>query len=80
LERFGRAELWQIVDSLAATEAERVALYERFVLDLRPQRIQARHPALFSDVIAVYAIIRNLCARLRRHKHLRQLYAEHRTT
>jgi hypothetical protein len=79
LERFRRAELWQLVASQATTEAERVALYERFVLDLRPRSIQARHPALFSDVMVVYTVIRNVCARLRRHKGLRQLYAEHHT-
>jgi hypothetical protein len=68
LERLERAELWELVSLLTTTEAERGALHERFVLDLPPRIIQSRHPALFADVKVVYAAIRNVCDRLRRHK------------
>lgn len=72
-----RSELWQLVSELIHTECERVALYERFVLDLPPRTIYARHQTLFPDIKAVYAAIRNLCDRLRRHKGLAELYADH---
>ena len=77
LEQLERAELWQLVNSLIATEQERVVLVERYVLDLAPRVILARHPLLFADVTAIYAAVRNLCCRLQRHRDLRQLWEEH---
>jgi DNA-directed RNA polymerase specialized sigma24 family protein len=77
IERLGRVELWQLVMSLATTEAEQVVLRERFVLNLPPRIILARHPALFSDVNAIYTVLRNLRDRLRRHKELARLCTEH---
>jgi DNA-directed RNA polymerase specialized sigma24 family protein len=74
LARLDNTELWQIVAPLAKTEAERVVLVERFVQALPPRTILARHPTLFADVMAVYAVIRNLCERLRRSPELRRLY------
>lgn len=79
LERIGQAELWRLVHELVTSEAERIVLVERFVLDLPPRAIQTRHPEIFADVRAVYAAIRNLCERLRRNPELRRYYAEHRT-
>ena len=79
LERIGQAELWRLIHGLVNSETERIVVVERFVLDLPPRAIQARHPDLFADVRAVYAAIRNLCERLRRNPELRQYYAEHRT-
>ena len=76
LERLDRAEVWQLVSNLVKTEAERVVLVERFVLDLPPRVILARHPALFADVVVIYTAIRNLCERLRRNPDLRQFYEE----
>ena len=80
LERLHSSELWQLVTSQITSEAERVALHERFVLDLPPRIIQSRHPVLFADVKVVYAAIRNLCQRLQRHKDIRQLYGDHLAT
>ena len=77
LERIERLAFWQLINSLTRTEAERVVLYERFVLDLAPRIILKRHSALFQDIAAVYAAIRNLCDRLRRHKQLARTYAEY---
>jgi len=76
IERLGRDELWELVNQLVTSETERVALVERFVLDLPPREIQARHPALFTDVSMVYKALRNLCVRLRRNPELQRLYAE----
>ncbi len=78
LERLDRAELWRIIAGLVKTEAERVVLLERFVQDLPPRTILARHPTLFADVGAIYAAIRNVCERLRRNPELRRLYDERR--
>jgi DNA-directed RNA polymerase specialized sigma24 family protein len=74
LDRLESSKLWQLATSVIATEAERVALHERFVLGLPPRSIQSRHPLLFEDVKVVYAAIRNLCARLQRHKDVQQLH------
>jgi DNA-directed RNA polymerase specialized sigma24 family protein len=77
LEQLDRAELWQLASSLVAGEAERVVLLERYVLDLPPRVIQARHPALFPEVRKIYETIRNICDRLRRNQDVRRAYAEH---
>jgi DNA-directed RNA polymerase specialized sigma24 family protein len=77
LERLQSSELWQLVTSQITSEAERIALHERFVLDMPPRTIQSRHPLLFEDVKVVYAAIRNLCDRLQRNKDIRQLYGDH---
>jgi DNA-directed RNA polymerase specialized sigma24 family protein len=78
LEHLDQAELWDIVAGLVRNEAERVVLIERFVWDLPPRAILARHPALFADVMAIYAVIRNLCDRLRRNPDLRRFYDQRR--
>jgi DNA-directed RNA polymerase specialized sigma24 family protein len=75
IERLGRAELWDLVNRLMKTDAEHLVLYERFVLDLPPRVIQARHPAVFPEVRMVYATLRNLCDRLRRHTALAEYAA-----
>jgi DNA-directed RNA polymerase specialized sigma24 family protein len=77
IERLEREALWQHVMNLTASEAERVALRERFVYDLPPRIILARHPALFPDINVVYTTIRNLCERFQRNRELSQHYAEH---
>lgn len=75
LERLGEDQLWKLVSSLIKTEAERLVLHERFVLDLPLRVIQARHPMLFPKVTAVYTTLHNLYNRLRRNKLLAQYYA-----
>ncbi len=79
LERIGQAELWRLVHGLVVSEAERIVVVERFVLDLPPRAIQARHPELFADVRASTrrsGICASDCGATRT---LRQYYAEHRT-
>jgi DNA-directed RNA polymerase specialized sigma24 family protein len=78
LERLDRAELWQIVANVVKTEAERVVLVDRFVLDLPPRAILARHPTLFADVTTIYAALRNLCDRLQRNQDICRFYNEYR--
>jgi hypothetical protein len=77
LEQLDRTELWHLVNSLITTEQERVVLVERYVLDLPPRIILARHPALFTDITAIYSVVRNLCCRLARHGELRQLWEDY---
>jgi DNA-directed RNA polymerase specialized sigma24 family protein len=67
IARLSQVELWDLVNRLMKTDVERLVLYERFVLDLPPRVIQARHPVVFPDVRIVYATLRNLCDRLRMH-------------
>ena len=71
-----RAELWQLVFGLTANEQEHIVLIESFLGDLPPRAIQARHPELFPDVIAVYNAKRNLLTRLKGNRHLRRLFEE----
>ena len=66
LARLDRMQLWELLSRLAATQAEQVVLYDRYVLDLAPRVIQARHPALFGDLNAVVTAIYSLHNRLRR--------------
>ena len=77
IEQLGRVELWQLIMRLTTSEAERVAIRERFVYNLPPRIILDRHPMLFPDITAIYSAIRNLRDRLRRDRELAQLYAEH---
>jgi DNA-directed RNA polymerase specialized sigma24 family protein len=71
-----RTALWCIALGLLKNQAERVALIESFAYCLPPRAIQARHPELFSDVIAVYCAKRNLLERLHGSHELQRLYEE----
>ncbi|HET9222540.1 MAG TPA: hypothetical protein VFO07_08555 [Roseiflexaceae bacterium] len=77
IARLGRDEIWQHINAYITSEAERIVLVERFVFSFPPRIILERHPALFPDVKAVYATIRNLCDRLRRDKVLAQCYTDY---
>jgi hypothetical protein len=76
LGELDRAELWRMVEGLIAGEQERVVVVESFVFDLRPRTILARHPELFADIDAVYAAKRNLLARLKGSRALREMFEE----
>ena len=72
LDRADREELWRCIDGLL-NDAERVILYESFVLGMKPGDIFARHNDLFPAVAAVYNTKRNLLERLGRNQQLRRL-------
>jgi hypothetical protein len=76
LQDLDRAELWRLVEALLNGEQERVAVIESFVFDLRPRTILARHPDLYADIDAVYAAKRNLLARLKGSRALREMFEE----
>ena len=71
-----RAELWRLVGGLISGEQERIVVVESFVLDLPPRAIFARHPELFADIDAVYSAKRNLVARLKGSRKLREMFEE----
>lgn len=68
-----RDVLWHMVLNLATTHAERVTLIESFAYGFPPRTIHERHPRLFPDVANVYAVKRNLFARLQRNHELNRL-------
>lgn len=73
VDRASRAELWSCVGELIKDPAERVIVYESFVLGMKPGDIFARHADLFSAVSTVYNLKRNLLERLGRSQQLRRL-------
>jgi DNA-directed RNA polymerase specialized sigma24 family protein len=66
LGQIERDELWCLIANAVTTAHEYTFLVERFVLELPPRVILARHPELFADIDALYAIRRNLLLRLQR--------------
>jgi DNA-directed RNA polymerase specialized sigma24 family protein len=68
-----RDALWCMIMDLAATRAERVTLVESFAYGFPPRTIHERHPQLFPEVTDVYAVKRNLFARLQRNRDLLRL-------
>ena len=68
-----RDALWCMLLELAATRAERITLVESFAYGLPPRTIHERHPQLFPQVTDVYAVKRNLFARLQRNRDLLRL-------
>jgi DNA-directed RNA polymerase specialized sigma24 family protein len=77
IERMSRAELWQLALHMASSDAERVVVFDRFVLGLPPRAIQHRHPLVFPELRKVYETIHDLCERLRRNGELRLMVGEH---
>ncbi len=74
LERVNREEFWSHIDRLMNNEAERVVIYNSFVLGMTPADIQARRPELFPSVNDVYNVKRNVLGRLGRNSELRRLF------
>lgn len=73
LDRASREELWNCIDGLLNDAAERVILYESFVLGMKPGDIFAQHKDLFPAVGTVYNMKRNLLERLGRNQQLRRV-------
>ena len=76
LQDLDRAELWRLVGELVNGEQERVVVVESFVYTRPPRAIFVRHPELFADIDAVYATKRNLLARLKGNRALREMFEE----
>lgn len=73
LARLDRAAFWQQIDAHLRDAAERAIIHDSFVSGLKPRDIYARHPDLFASVNDVYAVKRNVLARLSHDPQLRQL-------
>lgn len=58
--------LWREIQARLQDDRERIAMHESFLLGLKPQEIQARHPAAFREVVDVYRAKQNVILRLRR--------------
>ena len=71
-----RAEVWQALQHADLSELDRVVLEASFVHALPPRAIVQAYPQLFESVRQVYAIKRNLLARLARYPQLQALYRE----
>lgn len=67
-----RAELWAAIGALLSGQAEQVVLDASYLLGLRPRAIFERYPGLFESVQEIYAVKRNLLARLSRCPTLQQ--------
>lgn len=70
------AEFWDLVNTLLNNEAERVIVYDSFILDLTPREIYARRGDVFSSVQEIYTLKRNVLNRLERQPLLRRLGGE----
>jgi DNA-directed RNA polymerase specialized sigma24 family protein len=73
IDQLEREELWQQINQIELSRAERVVLIEYYLYDLPPRAIRARHRDLFSTILAVYAAQRSLKARLQRSLDLKRL-------
>ena len=70
------AELWQAIQQIGMSDLDRVVLEASFLHALPPRAIFHTYPQLFESVRQVYAIKRNLLARLARYAQLQALYRE----
>ncbi len=68
--------IWKSVDQCCQENQERVIARLSFVSDLEPREILALHPTLFTDVMEIYRIRRNLKNRLRRDKEMQTHWEE----
>src|SRR5262249_16275323 len=71
-----RAELWRLGGGVISRGLERVGVVEEFFLDLPPRPRLGRPPDLVVDHDAIYSTKRNLLARLKGNRALRELFEE----
>ncbi|NOK63301.1 MAG: sigma-70 family RNA polymerase sigma factor [Chloroflexi bacterium AL-W] len=73
VERVNREDFWKYIDTQLNDEAERVVVYQSFVVGMKPTAIQQHRPDLFGTVKDVYNVKRNVLDRLSRNQELRQM-------
>lgn len=76
MDRVNRAEFWEYIDSQLHDEAERVVIFNSFVMGMKPGDIYSLRTDLFTCVNDVYNVKRNILGRLSRNQELRQMFAE----
>jgi hypothetical protein len=69
-----RQAFWAWVQEHLHGEKEYQVIYCRFVLDLKPSEICERFPAEFPNVKAIYLLIQNILARLRRDPNAKNFF------
>lgn len=75
MERVNREEFWNYINGQLNDEAERVVVYNSFVMGMKPGDIYTGRPDLFEGVGDVYNVKRNVLGRLSRNQELRRLLA-----
>jgi hypothetical protein len=75
MERVNRQEFWSYINTQLNDEAERVVVYDFFVMGMKPGDIYDHRQDLFSNVKDVYNVKRNVLGRLSRNNELRRMLA-----
>lgn len=75
MERVNREEFWNYINAQLNDEAERVVVYNSFVMGMKPGDIYTGRPDLFACINDVYNVKRNVLGRLSRNQELRRLLA-----
>ena len=75
MDRVNRHEFWSYIDSQLNDEAERVVVFDFFVLGMKPGDIYDRRQDLFASIKDVYNVKRNVLGRLSRNSELRRRLA-----
>jgi hypothetical protein len=63
----GARALWDAIQAEVRDEAEAVVARECLGVGMKPRAVANRHPAVFSNVVEVYRVKRNLLERLQRN-------------
>src|SRR5262249_16477587 len=71
-----RSEVWQIINQVVISDAERIVIASTYFEDKSPREILRDHTELFASINEVYIVKRRILARLRRHPELRRLFSE----
>lgn len=75
MERVNREEFWNYINAQLNDEAERVVVYNSFVMGMKPGDIYNGRPDLFTEINDVYNVKRNVLGRLSRNQELRRMLA-----
>ncbi|MBC8160537.1 MAG: sigma-70 family RNA polymerase sigma factor [Roseiflexaceae bacterium] len=75
MERVHREEFWNYINTQLNDEAERVVVYNSFVMGMKPGDIYTGRPDLFDGIGEVYNVKRNVLGRLSRNQELRRMLA-----
>jgi DNA-directed RNA polymerase specialized sigma24 family protein len=79
LERLGEQEFWRYILGQLHDEAERVVVWESFVVGMKPRAIFAAHTRLFGSTERVYQVKRYVLERLERDPRIRAMLVESRS-
>jgi len=72
-DRVNRQEFWYYINTQLNDEAERVVVFNSFIMGMKPGDIYNQRSDLFANINDVYNVKRNVLGRLSRNQELRQL-------